>query len=202
MTPLLLDDDALMRRVQADDADAFGMLYDRQATRALGVANSVTRNHSQAEDVVQEAFLAAWRFRAAYSPVRGSVAAWLMTIVRNRALDALRRAATREQPSVSVWELESIAAGDETLDERAARQDERRAVRVALAQLPSEQATALGLAYFGGLTQAEIAQRLEVPLGTVKSRIRLGLRRLAIELSSRGVAAGEAFARRPPGLSA
>ena len=184
MTPLLLDDDALMRRVQADDAEAFGVLYDRQAARALGVANSVTRNHSQAEDVVQEAFLAAWRFRAAYSPVRGSVGAWLMTIVRNRALDALRRAAAKEQPAQNVWELETVAAADESLEDRAARQEERRAVRVALGQLPAEQATALGLAYFGGLTQAEIAQRLDVPLGTVKSRIRLGLRRLSAELGA------------------
>jgi RNA polymerase sigma-70 factor (ECF subfamily) len=183
MTSLLLTDDAAcMRRVQAGDSDAFRALYDRHAGRALAVATGVMRNRTQAEDVVQEAFLAAWRFRAAYTPSRGSVASWLMTIVRNRALDALRRAAIREQPAHNLGELDTLAAGDEPLEEHAARHDERREVRVALRRLPLEQASALGLAYFGGLTQAEIAQQLDVPLGTVKSRVRLGLRRLSTEL--------------------
>ena len=179
---LLTDDTALMHRVQAGDSEAFRALYDRHAARALVVATGVMRNRTSAEDVVQEAFLAAWRFRSAYVPARGSVASWLMTIVRNRAFDALRRAAIREQPAHNLGELETLAAADEPLEERAARHDEGREVRVALRRLPFEQASALGLAYFGGLTQAEIAQRLGVPVGTVKSRVRLGLRRLSAEL--------------------
>ena len=192
---LCTDDNALMRRVQAGDANAFRALYDRHAGRALALATGVMRNRTQAEDVVQEAFLAAWRFRAAYAPARGSVASWLMTIVRNRALDALRRNAIREQPAHDFGQLDTLPAGDEPLDDRAARDDQGRAVRVALRRLPLEQASALGLAYFGGLTQAEIAQRLDVPLGTVKSRVRLGLRRLAGEL---GLAMGGGTPRGVP----
>jgi len=174
-----LSDTALMRRVQDDDARAFAALYERHAARALGLAASVVRSPERAEDAVQEAFVSAWRSRGEYREERGDVRAWLLTIVRNRSLDALRRTAARERP----WEpLDLHDAADERIepaDDRAARRDAARALREAIAGLPPDQGVALELSYFSGLSQSEIATLLGVPLGTVKSRIRLGLRRLS-----------------------
>jgi RNA polymerase sigma-70 factor, ECF subfamily len=177
-------DPELMLRVQVGDTGAFRALYDRHSAAAFGLALAMTRNRRLAEDAVQEAFLTVWRARASYDPERGSVGGWILTIARSRALDTLRRARRSER----AWEpLDDHDVADDALeapDEHASRGEERRAVRAAFAHLPADQATALGLAYFAGLTQAEIAQRLELPLGTVKGRIRLGLARLAGELSA------------------
>lgn len=181
-TTTSLPDTELMRRVQADDATAFGLLYDRTKHRAHALAMAMTRNQRQAEDVVQEAYLDLWRSRAAYRPARAAVATWLLAIVRNRALDALRRSVGRERPWVDIAGYEAEDHGLEALDDQAIRREAGRTVRACLARLPAEQTVALGLAYFGGLTQSEIARRLDVPLGTVKSRIRLGHERLAGEL--------------------
>ncbi len=171
-----------MRRVQDDHTRAFEALYDRHAPKALGLATMVTRSRDRAEDAVQEAFVSAWRSRHAYRPERGSVQSWLMTIVRNRSLDALRRASVHERP----WDsLELHDPADERIepaDDRAVRRDDARELRAALGDLPSEQSAALRLAYFDGLSQSEIAARLGIPLGTVKGRMRLGLRRLAAAL--------------------
>jgi RNA polymerase sigma-70 factor (ECF subfamily) len=175
-------DAELMERVQADDANAFRLLYDRHVQSAFGVAYAVTRSSRQAEDAVQEAFLSLWRARTAYHPTRGSVAGWLLTIVRNRALDVARRRAKHDGPWAELAELDMPDPHAEELGDQAARHEQRRAVRAALTALPTDQATVLGLAYYSGLTQAEIATRLDVPLGTVKSRTRLGMNRLAAEL--------------------
>jgi RNA polymerase sigma-70 factor (ECF subfamily) len=182
-TPTIRHTDAdLMQRVRADDPDAFRLLYDRHVQSAFRVAYAVTRSSRQAEEAVQEAFLSLWRARTAYHPARGSVASWLLTIVRNRALDVARRRATHDQPWAQLSDFELPDTGAEELGDRAARHEQRRAVRTALGSLPADQAAVLDLAYFGDLTQAEIATRLDLPLGTVKSRIRLGLNRLAAEL--------------------
>jgi RNA polymerase sigma-70 factor (ECF subfamily) len=149
----------------------------------FAVALAITRNQRLAEDVVQDAFLTMWRSRAAYASARGSVPGWLLTITRSRALDALRRVSRRERQ----WEpLDDHDVADplaESPDVQAARGEDHRAIRAAFTALPSEQATALALAYYGDLSHAEIAAHLDVPLGTVKGRIRLGLRRLSTELA-------------------
>ena len=179
-----LDDAALMRRVQSADPDAFRLLYDRLAPAALGLAHAMTRDRRQAEDVVQEAFISAWRNCDRFDPQRGNVKSWLLAIVRHRAIDALRRRSTGERP----WEqLEHNDHADPLVPDLAAeavRWDEARAVRRALGTLPAEQAHVLTLAYFGDLSQSEIAERAALPLGTVKGRARAGLRRLAGELAA------------------
>jgi RNA polymerase sigma-70 factor, ECF subfamily len=171
-----LTDAALMRRVQARDPRAFEALYDRHAARALGVAAAVTRNRERAEDAVQEAFASAWRNCASYRPERGSVQGWLLAIVRNRSIDAMRRASERTCEPIDSYDPPD--AHLEAADDGVARRDEARALHAALKDLPQEQAATLGMAYFGGFTQKEIAARHGVPLGTVKGRMRLGLRRL------------------------
>jgi RNA polymerase sigma-70 factor (ECF subfamily) len=176
-------DDALMRRVKHDDTDAFRVIYERNAASAYGAALAITRSSRLAEEAVQEAFLTLWRARASYSPKRGSVTGWLLTIVRSRALDAMRRAVRRERP----WEpLDEHDVADAALvgaDEQALRHEERRVVRAAITQLPVEQAIVVGLAYYAGLSQREIAAHLNVPLGTVKGRTRLAFRRLSTQLT-------------------
>jgi RNA polymerase sigma-70 factor (ECF subfamily) len=116
------------------------------------------------------------------------VAGWLLTIVRNRALDVARRRARHDGPWAELAEVDMADPGAEEIGDQAARREQRRAVRAALTSLPADQATVLGLAYYGGLTHAEIATRLDVPLGTVKSRTRLGMNRLAAELEPSGTA--------------
>jgi RNA polymerase sigma-70 factor (ECF subfamily) len=179
-----ISDSDLMRRVQAGDPRAFRALYDRHVARALGAATAITRNGRNAEDAVQDAFLDLWRSRAVYEPGRGSVAGWLLTIVRNRALDVVRRVAARERPWDQLDDHELPDRGLEPVEAAAARREDVLTVRAALRALPHEQATALGLAYFAGLSQTEIATRLDVPLGTIKSRMRLGMGRLARELEA------------------
>jgi RNA polymerase sigma-70 factor (ECF subfamily) len=191
-------DAALMRRVQHDDTDAFRVLYERNARSAYGAALAITRSPRLAEDTVQEAFLTLWRRRASYAPERGSVGGWLLTIVRSRALDALRRTVRRDRPWEPLDDHDVADAALEDAGEQAVRREERRVVRAALTQLPVEQVTVLGLAYYAGLSQSEIAQHLDVPLGTVKGRIRLGLRRLSAELTPVPATAGQPRGARRP----
>jgi RNA polymerase sigma-70 factor (ECF subfamily) len=181
-------DAALMRRVQADDGAAFRVLYDRHATEAYGLALGITRTPRLAEEAVQDAFLTVWRSRAAYETARGSLTSWLLAITRSRALDALRRVSRHDRPWEPLDEHEIVDPRIGSLADEAARGEDHRAVRAAIGALPSEQATALALAYFGDLTHAEIAARLDLPLGTVKGRIRLGLRRLSTELAPAAIA--------------
>ena len=174
----------LMLRVQADDDEAFRVLYERYASTALGAALAITHNGRLAEDAVQDSFLTMWRSRAAYEAGRGSVAGWLLTITRSRSLDALRRVNRHDRPWEPLDDHDVVDPRAETPDVHAARGEDLRAVRAAFSALPSDQATALALAYYGDLTHAQIAAHLGLPLGTVKGRIRLGLRRLSTELAS------------------
>jgi len=168
-----------MRRVVAGDAGAFDAIYDRHARSAFGLAHRMLRERSAAEDVVQEAFVALWRRRDSYRPDRGSPGSWLLTITRNRAIDAIRRG--RSHLHVEL-ETERDHEAPERTDEEALRRLEAVTIGVALSTLPEAQREAVELSYFDGLSQSEIAARLGVPLGTVKGRVRFGLRKLAAQL--------------------
>lgn len=178
----------LMLRVQSGDDRAFRALYDRHSTTAYGLAVGITRTPRLAEEAVQDALLTVWRRRSSYSAERGSVASWVLMITRSRALDALRRVSRHDHPWEPLDDHEIADPLTESLDAQAARGEIHRAVRAAVRALPAEQATALALAYFGELSHAEIAARLGLPLGTVKGRIRLGLRRLSVELRPLAIA--------------
>ncbi len=146
----------------------------------------VLADRQLAEDVVQEVFLRVWRRPSAYDPGRGRFISWLMSVTRNRAIDEQRRRSRRMRSEVSdEHPAREVPSGDRLDDPQAAALygEERRAVREALTRLPPEQRHAIELAYFGGLTQVEIAERTGDPLGTVKTRIRLGMRKLRDSLS-------------------
>ena len=164
----------VLERVAAGELDALDMLYDRYRTMAYSIALRITSDASLAEDVVQEAFLGAWRNAGRYAESRASVKTWLLAIVHHRAVDAVRR----RRPTVDLPEREEIPPAQLTLpdiwSEVAGRLDQE-AVQGALRTLSDVQREAIELAYFGGLTQQEIAARTNAPLGTVKSRMRLGL---------------------------
>ncbi len=173
-TPADDADRDVLERVSAGELDALELLYDRYRTMAYSIAMRITSDAALAEDVVQEAFLGAWRNAGRYLESRASVKTWLLAIVHHRAVDAVRR----RRPTVELPEREDIPPPQLTLPdiwtEVAGRLDAE-AVQGALRTLSDVQREAIELAYFGGLTQAEIAARTNTPLGTVKSRMRLGL---------------------------
>ena len=174
--PSLADDAdrAVLERVASGQLDALEELYDRYRTMAYSIALRITADASTAEDVVQDAFLGAWRNAGRYVEGRGSVKTWLLSIVHHRAVDALRR----RRPTTGLPDAESVPPAALTLPDvwpEVAAGLDRAAVRSALLVLSDVQREALELAYFGGLTQQEIAVRTDAPLGTVKSRMRLGL---------------------------
>jgi RNA polymerase sigma-70 factor (ECF subfamily) len=162
------DGAALLRRIAAGDAEALGRLYDLHAGLVNALALRILRDSGEAEDVVQETFVQAWRQADRFDPSRGSPAAWLSTIARTRALDRLRRRASRREDTPA------------TLPEAVsrARTEDCLAVRAALSRLSSAQRHVLELAYYEGLTQTEISSRLGQPLGTVKTRMRTAVIRL------------------------
>jgi len=173
-SPLDDADRDVLERVAAGQLDALETLYDRYRTMAYSIALRITADASLAEDVVQDAFLGAWRNAARYAESRASVKTWLLAIVHHRAVDAVRR----RRPTVDLPEREDAPPPQLTLpdlwSEVAGRLDAE-AVQGALKALSDVQREAIELAYFGGLTQQEIAVRTNAPLGTVKSRMRLGL---------------------------
>jgi RNA polymerase sigma-70 factor, ECF subfamily len=172
-------DRPLMARVESRDADALGELYDRHAGRLLGLARRVLGEGGEAEEVLQEVFLFAWRSASAFDPARGNVLTWLLIATRSRAIDRLRARRGSSRPEVrSLGELaEGPAAADDVEASSSSRQWES-ICRTAVQELPADQRRALELAYFEGLTHQEIAARTKTPLGTVKTRVRLGLMKL------------------------
>jgi RNA polymerase sigma factor (sigma-70 family) len=169
-------DRELLARLVAGDLDALEGLYERYRTMAYSIALRITAEPAAAEDVVQEAFLGAWRNAARYADTRGSVKTWLLAIVHHRAIDAVRR----RRPASELPETDGLTATPEALTLPDVWGDvvlgiDREAVVAGLAAISPVQREALELAYYGGLTQVEIAARLALPLGTVKSRMRLGL---------------------------
>ena len=167
-------DEELLAVVARGDEQALATLYDRYDRVAYGLAYRILRDQALAQDAVQDAFLSVWRTAASFDPLRGKASTWLLTLVHRRAVDAVRREDRRRARPL---DDAPIASGDAT-DETAELREQRRAVQAALAQLPPEQREALELAYYGGLSQSELAERLGVPLGTVKSRMFAALAKL------------------------
>ena len=179
-----LRDRELISRIRGGDEDAFRGLYRRYAPSARALAQRVVRQANLAEDIVQEAFLSIWESPDGYDPGRGSVRSWLMTTVHHRAVDAVRREeAQRRRTDEAAGE--TVILVQDPADQVVAEvglPEERAAILSALDGLPAEQRQVIELMYFDGLTQSKIADRLQLPLGTVKSRTLLGMRRLRTSL--------------------
>jgi RNA polymerase sigma-70 factor (ECF subfamily) len=173
-----LADEELMQLVSENEAAAFEIIYERHANAAFSLAYRMCGSRSQAEDVVQEAFVSIWRSGARYDHKRGSVRTWTLGIVHNRAIDGLRRSVAHDRRRASDEGLEERLAAPERTDSEVARRDEAREIRAALSELPDEQSRVIELAYYGGFTHTEIARMLDAPIGTIKGRMRLGLEKL------------------------
>ena len=183
-----LADEDLLTLVERGDADAFEVIYERHSRVAFSLAFRLLGDRPSAEDLVQDAFLAVWRGAGSYSSTRGSVLNWLLSILHNRGVDRLRTLAamTRRQEALEQVELRRPDEPDAAA--LGIGQALAGTVREELSTLPGEQFEVLKLAYYGGFTHQEIAEMLELPLGTVKSRMRLGLDRLRRGLGEAGVA--------------
>ena len=177
-----LADEEVMQLVQRGDPQAFELLYDRHGGAAYSLAYRIVGKQAAAEDVVQEALLSIWRSRRRYDPTRGSVRTWILGIVRNRAIDGLRRSSVHERRRETLDVVEERFEASERTDVEVARREEARSVRGALETLPTEQRQTIELAYFGGFTQNQIAELMDEPVGTVKGRMRLGLDKMRREL--------------------
>ncbi len=167
-----------MHLVQDGDPRAFELFYDRHSGPAFSLAYRMVGNRTVAEDVSQEAFVSIWRSRLRYQSDRGSVRTWVLGIVHHRAIDALRRNTVHDKRRASAEGIEERFEAPEQTDVEAARREEARTVRAAIDELPSEQVRVIELAYFGGFSHSQIADQLEMPIGTVKGRMRLGLDKL------------------------
>ncbi len=172
-----LSDEALVALVARGDEDALAELYDRIGRIAYGLALRVVRDDRLAEDAVQDGFLALWRTAAAFRPERAKASTWVLTLVHRRAVDLVRREERRRAEPLAE-EAAAVAEAAERTEEAAWLRFERERVQAALRQLPDTQREALELAYSGGFSQSELAERLGVPLGTIKSRMFAGLARL------------------------
>jgi RNA polymerase sigma-70 factor (ECF subfamily) len=170
-----LSDEALVALAARSEHSALAELYDRYGRPAYGLALRVVRDESLAEDAVQEAFLAVWRTAARFVPEKGKASTWILTLVHRRAVDVVRREQRRRADSL---EEAPEPGGGGGVDEEAWLRLQRERVQAALKQLPDQQREALELAYYGGFTQSELAERLGQPIGTIKSRMFTGLTRL------------------------
>jgi RNA polymerase sigma-70 factor (ECF subfamily) len=179
-----LADEELMPWIAKKDPEAFEVFYDRHGGAGYSLAYRILGDRTAAEDCIQEAFISIWKSGARFDPTRGSVRSWTLSIVRNRAIDALRSKAGKA-PKLTFDDdaiLESRPAAEHTEAEVLAAETAGE-VRGALSQLPTDQSKVIELAYFGGFSQSEIAGMLNVPLGTVKGRMRLGLEKIRGELA-------------------
>jgi len=182
-----LSDPELVSALAAGDLDAMDLLYRRYSTLAYSLALRILGDPGRAEDAVQDAFVRVWTRAASFDASRGSLRTWVLTVVRNRAVDYHRGAPARQRDELELRvEVPATGAGSDPWRE-VSESLERSAVREALSSLPSEQRQMIELAYYGGYTQSEIAQLADVPLGTVKSRTRLALEKLCSYLQGRGL---------------
>jgi RNA polymerase sigma-70 factor (ECF subfamily) len=174
-----LSDEALVALVVRSDHVALAELYDRYGRAAHNLAYRVLRDAALAEDAVQDAFLTVWRTASRFLPERSKASTWILTLVHRRAVDLVRREERRRAEPLD----EAFEPAGEATDETAWLRLERERVQEALRQLPDQQREALELAYYGGFTQSELAERLGQPLGTIKSRMFAGLSRMRDLLS-------------------
>jgi RNA polymerase sigma-70 factor (ECF subfamily) len=169
-----LSDEALVALVSRSDETALAELYDRIGGIAYGLAHRILRDESLAEDAVQEAFLGLWRSAGSFIPERAKASTWILTLVHRRAVDLVRREQRRRAEPLEG----APVPAERSAEEAAWLHFERERVQVALAALPDQQREAIELAYYGGYSQSELAERLGQPLGTIKSRMFAGLARL------------------------
>lgn len=194
-------DARLARRIRSGDAGALGELYDRYASIALGTALRVVNDREEAEDVVHDAFVAVWRKIDRFDADRGSLRAWLMTVVRNRAIDRIRA----RRPGMDLEDADErslLRTGPNPTWEAALRRASAVEVRAAMAALPDEQRRAVELAYFEGYTYREVAELTGVPPGTANGRLRLALAKLRDALAGTAGAplpVGDVVLREEPG---
>ncbi len=184
---LLMADEELISLAQAGSAEAFAALYDRHSRSAYSLAYRMMGEKQSAEDLVQEVFLRVWRNSASYRTERGSVRTWVLSIVHNRGVDQLRSTASRRRTQDRVEASAPTSQPSEAFTDTW-RNNQRDQVRDALKTLPAEQLKILELAYFSGYTHVEIAGLLDLPLGTVKGRMRLGLRKVKDYFDTRDMA--------------
>jgi RNA polymerase sigma-70 factor (ECF subfamily) len=179
-----LSDEAVVALVARSDQDALGELYDRFGRVAYGLAYRILRDRSLAEDAVQEGFMTAWRTAGKFMPERAKASTWLLTLVHRRAVDLVRREDRRRaEPLGDDYE----PPADSSAEHDAWLRFERDRVQAALRRLPDQQREAIELAYYGGFTQSELAEKLGLPLGTIKSRMFTGLKRLRELLAEAGL---------------
>jgi RNA polymerase sigma factor (sigma-70 family) len=178
-----LSDEALVALAARSEQSALAELYDRYGRPAYGLALRVLRDDALAEDAVQDAFLALWRTAARFVPERGKASTWIFTLVHRRAVDLVRREERRRADTIE----QTPEQGGGSVEEEALLRFQRERVQDALKKLPDQQREAIELAYYGGFTQSELAERLGQPLGTIKSRMFLGLARLRELLGEPGL---------------
>ncbi len=179
-----LADEELMPLVGRKDPEAFEVLYDRHGGAAFSLAYRIVGDRAAAEEVTQEAFISVWRSGARFDATRGSVRSWLLSVVRNRAIDFLRSRAGKA-PKLTFDDDAVLEArpAEERTEEEAMRRETTAELRGALGKLPGEQSKVIELAYFGGFSHSEISRILNLPMGTVKGRMRLGLEKIRGELA-------------------
>lgn len=178
MTSQVDPDRGLVARIESRDADAMASLYDRYSARLMGLAYRILGETGEAEEVLQEVFLWVWRAASTFDGARGTVLAWLLVATRSRAIDRLRTRRPAMRAGVQSLEESPDPASAEDVEIAVAGRQWEQICRDAIRELPDDQRRALELAYFEGLTQQEIAERTAAPLGTVKTRVRLGLMKL------------------------
>lgn len=181
-----LDDSALVALVARRDEAALGALYDRYNRLVYSLALRVVGERALAEEIVADAFVSVWRAANSFIEERGRFVVWLTSVTRHRAIDELRRLSVRPEGSAVELDEAIKIGGPDPLEDVVDIRQRRELVRGVLAQLPTTQREALELAYFGGLTQQEIADKTNTPLGTVKTRMRLGLLKMRDELQRLG----------------
>ena len=176
-------DIALLRHIGARDRDAFAEFYDKYSTLLFSIASKILNDAAEAEDVLQETFMQIWEKAGNFDPNLGQPLGWAVTMVRNRAIDRIRASQRRnlltEEAGV---EFALAAKSSETANETVTGHEKAKLIHAAMVDLPAEQRRAIELAFFAGLTQNEISDKLQEPLGTIKARIRRGLLKLRDQL--------------------
>ncbi len=183
----MLADEDLISLVESADAEAFATLYDRHSRAAFSLAHRMMGERQASEDLAQDAFLKVWRGASSYRAERGSVRTWILSIVHNRGIDQIRSQTSRRRAQEKIEASAPRSQPSEAFAETL-RNSQRDQIREALDSLPPEQLKALELAYFSGYTHVEISDLLGLPLGTVKGRMRLGLKKVRDYFESRDAA--------------